>query len=304
MHKNNITVVGSLNMDMVVNIPHIPKIGETISAKTLKKIPGGKGANQAVAAAKLGANVNMIGCVGTDEFGHILMSNLEKEGVQITGIAEETNTSTGLAFINVSDEGDNNIVVVAGANESCSIKHIQKHRNILEKSQILILQLEIPLETVTYTIEMAKELDKMVILNPAPAIKLSDSLLKMVDVLTPNETELEILTDTKIESIDDVKKSAKLLLDKGVKTIIVTMGEKGAVLVNNHDCLHVPVIKVEAMDTTAAGDSFTAALAVGLCEGMSYPDAIEFANKVASIVVTREGAQTSLPTREEVIQLN
>lgn len=300
MKKGKITVIGSLNMDMVVNVPYIPKVGETISGYSFKTIPGGKGANQAVAAAKLNASVYMIGKVGTDQYGEILTNNLKNAGVNVEGVKKEENIHTGLAFINVNNEGNNNIVVVAGANGTCSKRDIDMYKHIIEDSDMIVLQLEIPIDTIIYAVDMAKSMGKTVILNPAPAVKLPDNLLEKVDIITPNETELEILSGSKVESLEDVKTAAKVLLDKKVKSVVVTIGDKGAVMVDEDEFLHVSVQKVDVVDTTAAGDSFTAALAVGLCQGMSYKEAIEFACKVATVVVTREGAQTSLPTIDEV----
>ncbi|MDK2799456.1 MAG: ribokinase [Clostridiales bacterium] len=302
MKKSRITVIGSLNMDLVVNVSHMPKVGETIMGRNFITIPGGKGANQAVAAGKLGADVYMIGKVGTDEYGSVLMDNLKSANVDVSGVKQQENMHTGLAFINVDNSGNNNIVVVSGANGTCSKEDIDTYKNIIQESEIIILQLEIPLDTVIYAVNIAKDLNKTVILNPAPAVQLPDRLLKQVDILTPNETELEILTGIEVNSLDDVEKAARVLLGKGVNAIIVTVGEKGAVMINDSEVLHVPVEKVDVADTTAAGDSFTASLAVGLSQGMNYKEAIEFANKVATVVVTREGAQTSLPTLEEVNQ--
>jgi ribokinase len=289
-------------MDLVVNVSHMPKVGETIMGRNFITIPGGKGANQAVAAGKLGADVYMIGKVGTDEYGSVLMDNLKSANVDVSGVKQQENMHTGLAFINVDNSGNNNIVVVSGANGTCSKEDIDTYKNIIQESEIIILQLEIPLDTVIYAVNIAKDLNKTVILNPAPAVQLPDRLLKQVDILTPNETELEILTGIEVNSLDDVEKAARVLLGKGVNAIIVTVGEKGAVMINDSEVLHVPVEKVDVADTTAAGDSFTASLAVGLSQGMNYKEAIEFANKVATVVVTREGAQTSLPTLEEVNQ--
>lgn len=301
MEKSKILVIGSLNMDLVVNVPYMPKVGETILGHTFKTIPGGKGANQAFAAARLGGNVSLIGNVGNDEYGAQLVNNLNRVGVNVDSVKKQSDTHTGLAFIYVNDDGDNNIVVVSGANKNCSREFVKENIKLIEESEIVILQLEVPLDTVSYVLETAKELRKMVILNPAPAPEyFPEELLRNIDIITPNESELQKLTGIEVNTIDEMVKAAKVLLSKGVKTVIVTCGEKGAIVVEDDNHTHFPVPKVKAIDTTAAGDSFTAAVAVALSEKRSMAYAIEFANRVAAIVVTREGAQTSIPTREEV----
>lgn len=301
MSKGKIMVIGSLNMDLVVNVPYMPKVGETILGYSFKTIPGGKGANQAFAASKLGGEVYMIGKVGTDEYGQMEVESLKSAGVNTQSIEKQAGMHTGLAFIYVNDEGDNNIVVVPGANSMCSKEYIDRHRPLMEECDIIILQLEIPFETVSYAVELAKQMNKTVILNPAPAPDcIPENILEKVDIITPNETELQKITQHETNSLEDIRKAANIILSKGVKTVIVTWGEKGAVLVTENECTHYPVQKVKVVDTTAAGDSFTAAVAVALSEKKGMNEAIEFANKVASIVVTREGAQTSIPQRDEV----
>lgn len=293
-----IAVVGSINMDLVTHVHHLPKAGETIASHRFELIPGGKGANQAVAAARLGGHVSMIGMVGDDENGQIMLGGLTDSHVHIEGIKRQG--TTGMAFINVSDDGENNIVLVPGANALVSTEHIADHLSILKDSDIVLLQLEIPLPVVEYTVKEAARLGKLVILNPAPARELSSELLAHVHTLTPNETELAILTGMPVDTIEEVQAAAKKLLSGGPQRVIVTLGEKGALLVTASETTHVPAFRVEPVDTTAAGDSFTAAFAVGLTQGMTETEAATFASKVAAIVVTRNGAQPSLPTFDEV----
>lgn len=301
MDKKKIAVIGSVNMDIVVNVPYMPAVGETILGYSFKTVPGGKGANQAFTAARLNGDVCMVGKVGMDEFAQPLLDNLKRVGVNVDGIKKQEDTHSGLAFIYVSKEGDNNIVVVPGANGRIFKEDLEQYKGLIEGSDIILLQLEIPLDTVFYAIDIAHEMGKFIILNPAPAPdSIPDSVLKKIDIITPNETELQKLIGSKIDSMESIKEGANVLLSKGVKTVVVTLGDKGAALVTENEFLHFLVPKVETIDTTAAGDSFTAAIAVALSEGRSMEEAIIFAGKVASIVVTREGAQTSIPSRYEV----
>lgn len=295
-----ITVVGSLNMDLVSHVHHLPKAGETISSHDFRLIPGGKGANQAVAAARLGAHVSMIGMVGEDEYGSKLLNSLTEAHVHVEGI--KRSGTTGMAFINVSGDGENNIVLVPGANAQMSVEHIEENLTILEESDVVLLQLEIPLPVVEYTVKKVSGLGKLVILNPAPAPAqaLSPELLQHAHTLTPNETELASLSGMPTATLSEAETAAKKLLASGPKRVIVTLGEKGALLVTAEGATHVPACRVEPVDTTAAGDSFTAAFAVGIAKGMAEEEAAAFASKVAAIVVTRRGAQPSLPTLAEV----
>lgn len=301
MDKARLLVVGSLNMDLVVDVPYMPGVGETVLGRGLKMVPGGKGANQAYAAAKLGGETYMLGCVGSDEYGQILIDSLKSAGVNTQSIGKQTGVNTGTAFIYVNEEGDNSIVVVPGANSTCSKEYIERHKNFIEDCDIIILQCEIPIDVVEYTVDIARRMNRKVILNPAPAPDhFPEEILKKVDILTPNESELHKLTGKKADTLEDIREAAGMLLSKGIKSVIVTWGDKGAVLVEGDSCRHYPVEKVKVVDTTAAGDSFTAAVAVALSEGKSLDEAVKFANKVATIVVTRPGAQTSIPSRDEV----
>lgn len=295
-----ITVVGSLNMDLVTTVKVMPRIGETLIGKDYRQIPGGKGANQADAIAKLGASVKMIGMVGDDGFGRELKLSLEGDGVDVSNIKSVKDSPTGIAVIMVEEQGDNSIVVIPGANFELTPKDIDDSLKALEESDIVVTQLETPMETVKYTMKIARALGKYTILNPAPAAKLDDELISCVDLLTPNETELEVLSGVKIETEADILAGARVLMDKGVKELVVTLGEQGALYVNNEYNQIYPAFKVKPVDTTAAGDSFTAGIAVALSEGKPMGEAIKFASKVGALTVTKEGAQSSLPTRNEV----
>lgn len=297
-----VLVIGSLNLDMTVQVDHTPVVGETILSKRMDTNAGGKGANQACALGKLGADVTILGAVGKDMYADVQMNSLSAANVNTSRILVKEDVGTGLALITVNKEGNNNIIVVSGANATLSPKDIDDNLDIIMKSDIVILQLEIPLETVCYAAKIAKKLGKIVILDPAPAPEnFPEELYAYVDIIKPNETELEILTG--IEHPEDhLEEATEFIRKKGVKDVIVTLGEKGVYMNSAKLGIErVPAISVKAIDTTAAGDSFTAALAVMLAKGKALKDAVEFANYVAAIVVTRKGAQSSIPTLKEVI---
>jgi ribokinase len=295
-----ITVVGSLNMDLVTYTGRMPVKGETIIGKSFRQIPGGKGANQADAIAKLGAKVSMIGSVGSDDMGNTLLESLKNDGVDIAGVKKVKDVATGIASITVDSEGSNCIIVVAGANNLLSEADIDAVRETIKSSYAVVAQLEVPIATVNYSMKLAKQLGKLTILNPAPAAELSEELLANVDILVPNDTELELISGIKIKEQEDIEKAAKALMDKGVKELIVTLGNKGCMHINQAGIKSYPAYKVEAVDTTAAGDSFIGGLAVALSEGKSMEEAICFATAVGALAVTKEGAQSSLPLRSEV----
>jgi ribokinase len=298
-----ILVVGSLNMDLVINVNEMPKSGETIIGKNFEFSPGGKGANQAYAAGKLGGNVCMIGAVGKDSYGEKLIQNLKSVGVNTEGI-KIVDCNTGTAFITVNNVGENSIVVVPGANSMLTKKDIDKNIKLIEDCHIVVMQLEIPIEVVQYVAKLAKEKGKIVILDPAPAPKsLPEELLKDVDFIKPNETELQNLTSINTDSIENIVRAARKLIENGVGKVIVTLGSRGSMLITKETYKHFTVKKVKAVDSTAAGDSFTAAFALNLAKGQTYEKAIEFGNMVSGIVVTRKGAQTSIPTFKEVAEL-
>ena len=294
-----ITVVGSLNMDLVTAVEYTPIVGETIIGSGLDQIPGGKGANQGVTIGKLGGQVNMIGKIGDDDYGKALLSSLKESGVNSEHVSL-SQKSTGLAFIMVNANGDNSIVVIPGANFDIDQKDIREKRDVIKSSDVLVCQLESPLDVIEEALSIAKAEDTFTILNPAPGKELQESILKNVDLLTPNESELEILTGESVTDEKSLLKACEILMSKGIKQLIVTLGEKGSLLVNASGHQRFEAIKVEAVDTTAAGDSFTGALAFALDQGQSIEEAIALATNVAAISVTKKGAQSSLPSLAEV----
>ncbi|WP_411679612.1 ribokinase [Clostridium thailandense] len=303
---NRICILGSINMDLVLRVDRMVKSGETILSKDYKKISGGKGANQAVAAKRLGCNVCFIGKVGDDENGYQLMKVLEKDQIDISNIKYSKSSPTGMAIITVDDSGSNSIIVIPGANMEISEKDIEEAEEIIKNSKLLIAQFETPLESTINAFRVAKANGVTTILNPAPAKKVPDELLKLTDIIIPNETEAFDLTGVKVEDIEGVKKAAKVFVEKGVKFVIITLGERGAALLDDEKLSIVQAHKVKVIDTTAAGDSFIGALASKLqsedkIDFETIERAIKFSNKVSSIVVQRQGAQPSLPHLEEVI---
>ena len=295
----NICVIVSLNMDLVVNVDTMPKPGQTIIGSNFKEVPGGKGANQAVAMARLNGNVSMIGKGGEDGFGQTLINSLKNDKVDTTYI-QTSKGATGVALITVDKNAQNSIVVSPGANFEVKEDDIDNNIEAIKNSDIVVLQLETPLNTIKYALNKAKELNKYTILNPAPAVKLDDEIIKNVDLLTPNETELEIISGVSIETEEDIQKAAQIMIEKGVKELIVTLGSKGSLYINKEKSMFKKAYKVEAVDTTAAGDSYTGALAVALSQDKNIEDAMDFASKVGALSVLKEGAQSSLPTLEDV----
>ncbi|MEA1974298.1 MAG: ribokinase [Bacillota bacterium] len=294
-----ITVLGSLNMDLVTTVKKTPLVGETILGSGLDYIPGGKGANQAVTIGKLGGNIKMIGKIGNDEYGKILLESLSKSSVNIENIYK-SDLSTGLAFIMVNRNGDNSIVVIPGANFDINEEEIIEKKHIIESSNIFVTQLETPLKVVAKGLKIAKDARIRTILNPAPAKELSDSIISTVDILTPNKSELEILSKVKITDDKSLMEASNIMISKGVKNLIVTLGENGSLLVNSEGYEKFNAVKVNAVDTTAAGDSFTGAIAYELDRGSTIRKAIKIATNVAALSVTRKGAQTALPSRNEL----
>lgn len=295
-----ICVVGSLNMDLVVKVDTMPKGGQTLIGSDFKEVPGGKGANQAVAMARLGGVVNMIGKVGTDGFGQTLINALKNDNVNTKYIHTEEG-STGVAMITVDKNAENSIVVAPGANFKVNIEDIDKNIEAIEESDIVVVQLETPLNTIKYTLKKAKELGKYTILNPAPAVKLEDEIIANVDLLTPNESELEILSGVEINNEEDIQKAAQAMIEKGVKELIVTLGSKGSLYINKEKSMFKKAYKVVAVDTTAAGDSYTGALSVAFANDKDIDEAMDFASKVGALSVMKEGAQSSLPRLEDVL---
>lgn len=295
-----ITVVGSLNMDTVIDVDHMPVVGETLLAGDSTLIPGGKGANQAFTIGKLGGDVTILGAVGADSYGEILCESLSSVGVHTEHLKHVEGVSTGNAIITVNKEGNNSIIVMQGANKCVDLDYIDQKMDVIEQSDIVIFQLEIPIETVLYTAQKAKALGKIVILDPAPAqANLPIELLQCVDIIKPNETELGILLQDPLAH-QNLAHSTDRLLEAGIEHVLVTLGGDGAYLKSaNQTDRRFYTQDVPVVDTTAAGDSFTAAVALGLANGQDLESAIEFADKVATIAVTRKGAQSSIPSMEE-----
>lgn len=295
-----ILVVGSSNTDMVINSAHLPAPGETIIGSSFFMNPGGKGANQAVAAARLGGHVTFICKTGNDIFGKQAAEIFENEGIDTSYLLEDPANPSGVALITVDDNGENTIVVASGSNGTLSRVDIEHSKNVIENASVVLMQLEIPLDTVQYVAATAREKNVRVILNPAPACELPLVLMKNISIITPNEREAEMLTGIAVHNFDTAKEAAKLISSKGVETVIITLGPKGALVYDGGKFEHVPSVEVKAVDTTAAGDVFNGALAVALNEGKEILEATSFACKAAAISVTRKGAQSSAPFRKEL----
>ncbi|CAA9480180.1 MAG: Ribokinase [uncultured Segetibacter sp.] len=297
--KPSIVIVGSSNTDMVIKADHLPAPGETILGGTFFMTQGGKGANQAVAAARLNGQVTFVAKIGADVFGKQSVQLYKDDGIDTSYITTDENSPSGVALITVDNNGENCITVAPGANGTLSVDDISNAQAVFENASIILMQLEIPLETVEYVANLAKAANTKLVLNPAPARTLSDELLSKVSIITPNKKEAEMLTGIKISGIDSAKEAAKILAGKGIETAIVTMGPEGALIFHNNAFEVVPAVKVKASDTTAAGDVFNGALVVALSEGKEMIQAVRFANAAAAISVTRLGAQASAPRRSE-----
>ena len=298
--SKSIIVVGSSNTDMVIQTNKFPVPGETLLGGKFFLFPGGKGANQAVAAARLGGLVTFIAKVGNDIFGEQALQQFKNEGILTEFIISDPSNPSGVALITVDAKGENTIVVAQGANGALTSEDIQKANKEFENTSIVLMQLEIPLDAVIHTAKLATQHGKKVILNPAPARQLPDTLLKELFIITPNESETEALLGIEITDMNAVHAAAKKLHDKGVAHVIITLGSEGAYLYNAEGGQHIPTTKVKPEDSTAAGDVFNGALAVAISEGKSVSEAIQFANRAAAISVTRMGAQASAPFRNEL----
>ncbi|OFX61653.1 MAG: ribokinase [Bacteroidetes bacterium GWB2_41_8] len=300
MQPKKILVVGSSNTDMVIKTNNFPAPGETILGGRFLMNAGGKGANQAVAAVRLGGLVTFVGKIGDDIFGKQAVQQLEDEGINVDFVAVDPENPSGVAMITVDRKGENSIVVAPGSNGTLNPADFDKSLTELDESEFVLMQLEIPIPTVEHIARMATQKHKKVALNPAPAAQLSDELLKNLYIITPNETEAELLTGIKVTDQQSALKAATQLHEKGVEVVIITMGAAGAFLFVNGSSEIIPAPKVEAVDTTAAGDTFNGALVVALSEGKTIQESITFANKAAAISVTRIGAQASVPYRKEI----
>ena len=295
--KKTLLVIGSLNMDLVVTAPCHPEIGETITANDFHTFPGGKGANQAVAAARLGGNVKMIGKLGCDPFGDQLFDSITRNGVDATFVTRDPQTPTGVALITVDQQGENTILIVAGANGRVTVTDVQAAAPAFTDAAILLLQHELPQAAVEQAIHMGKAHGLKIVLNPAPARELSDELLAEIDYLVPNESELSLLS-----GLNSLEASIRMLLSRGVQRLIVTLGGDGAILATPQQQIHVPAFCIEPVDTTAAGDAFLGAFTVALSEGADLREAARRGNAAGALTATKPGAQPSLPTRQELEQ--
>lgn len=295
-----ILVIGSANMDMVIQTSHFPKPGETIIGGDFSLIPGGKGANQAVAAARLGGSVCFISQLGTDVFGETNLENFKKEGIDISQIRQNPHQPSGVALITVDGKGENTIIVAPGANHHIREEDIQAAEKHFLEADVILIQLEIPLSVVLASLQMAKKFDKKLILNPAPATDLGPEYYDGLYMLTPNETEAELLTGIKIIDERSAKAASAVLISKGVSNVILTMGASGAYVYSENYHGLLPTEKVKAIDTTAAGDTFNGALAVALGQGKGINDAVHFAMQAATFSVQRLGAQSSIPHLREL----
>ncbi len=301
----HIVVVGSLNMDLVVQVPTIPAPGETVLGNNFATIPGGKGANQAVAAARLGANVSLIGRVGNDAFGEQLLANAQHEGIDVSHVGRDETAASGVAMIAVDAKGQNSIAVASGANYRLTADLVREAWASFAKVDLLVMPLETPLETIETAVSLANQSGTKVILNPAPAQHLPPHILAGVDVLVPNEPETSQLTGMPINTKAETQLAAKQLLKLGVGSVVLTLGSRGALVLDEATNQFSAVVPypVTVVDTTAAGDAFVAGLAVGLGEGKSLVEAAQFANAVGALAVTKKGAQPGMPRREEVNHL-
>jgi len=300
MSKPKVVVVGSSNTDMIIKLNKIPAPGETVIGGEFSTAAGGKGANQAVAAARAGGDVAFIACVGEDMFGQQAIDGFVSDQINVDYVYKDESAASGVAFIFVDKKGENSIAVASGANYQLLPEHISKAEEAVTSAEILVMQLETPVETITAAAKLAKENGVKVILNPAPAQPLDDELLQNISILTPNEGEAELLTGVNVGDETSAENAANLLLDKGLEAVLITLGPKGVFLGTRRECKMVPGFSVEAIDTTAAGDVFNGALAIGLGENKSFDEAIRFANAAAALSVTKLGAQPSAPTRKEI----
>jgi ribokinase len=295
-----IVVVGSANMDMVVRCKRFPRPGETVLGTAFNMFPGGKGANQAVAASKLGADVHFIGKMGADLFRARLLESLIGDGVHTEHILEDPTEPTGVAMISVDGTGENEIVVVSGSNMRLMPAEIEAQRALIRTADVLLLQLEVPIETVHTAARIGQEEGCTVVLNPAPASSLPDGICDSVDYLTPNESEASILTGIEVTDKASAEQAGWILIDRGARSVVITLGEAGAVLVEPARTKLFPAVRTTVVDTTGAGDAFNGALAFALASGYGIDDAIDLGNRVASYSVSHDGAQTSLPVFADV----
>ena len=307
MAGHGISVWGSLNIDLTVRVQAFVRPGQTVPGQSFHTFTGGKGGNQAVAAARLGADVRMIACVGDDLYGEMYRDVLRREGVDVSCLSIKRDASTGTALIEVEDSGENRIVVVAGANARLTTAAAVRYSEVLSQSAYLLMQLETPMVGVLAAAEAARSAGVTVIMDPAPVRPLDEALLRLCDYVTPNETELQALTGMPVGTLEQAERACRELLARGAGAVVNKRGAEGALYVDRDGAFHVPAFAVKAVDTTAAGDTFNAALAVGLDGGMSVREALRFANAAAGLSTTGLGAQTAMPdwnSVEDTIRYN
>ncbi|WP_210452205.1 ribokinase [Pantoea ananatis] len=301
MSKNaKLAVLGSINADHILNLAHFPRPGETVIGQKYQIAFGGKGANQAVAAGRAGANIAFIACVGADDIGERICQQLAQDNIDTHPVEAVEGESTGVAMIFVNGEGENNIGIYSGANAALTPQYVERHQHVIAQADALLMQLESPLDSVLAAATLARQHQTRVILNPAPATKLSDDLLALIDIITPNETEAEILTGIAVNNDDDAARAAAALHEKGIATVLITLGRRGVWLSENGKGQRIAGFEVNAVDTIAAGDTFNGAFITARLEGKAMHDAVRFAHAAAAIAVTRSGAQPSVPWRAEI----
>jgi len=295
-----LAVLGSINADHILNLAHFPRPGETVIGKQYQIAFGGKGANQAVAAGRAGADISFIACVGADDIGERIRQQLQQDRIDTAPVETVADESTGVAMIFVNGEGENNIGIYSGANAALTPARVAQHQQVIADADALLMQLESPLESVLAAAKIARAQQTQVILNPAPATALSDELLALIDIITPNETEAEILTGIAVKSDEDAARAAAALHAKGIATVLITLGRRGVWLSEQGNGVRIPGFSVQAIDTIAAGDTFNGAFITARLEGVAMHDAVRFAHAAAAIAVTRPGAQPSVPWRTEI----
>ena len=297
----NIVVVGSINMDLVVRTPHLPVPGETVLGEDLQTLPGGKGANQAVAAARLGAHTTMLGCIGQDIFGTQLRENLSGAGVDCSHLCVKQDSASGVALIGIDGEtAENSIIVAGGANRLLSKHELRAAEKVIENADVVVFQLEIPLEAVEEGLKLARKHGKNTILNAAPMCELSDALLANVDILIVNRTETAQLSGMPVVEMEDIEQASAVLFARGIKTIVVTLGSKGSYFIDSTHRTYLPAYPVKSVDTVGAGDAFVGAFAVGTADGMAPDELLKFCNACGGLATTTVGAQNSVPSRNEI----
>lgn len=297
---NNIIVIGSSNVDFFMKMERLPKLGETVTDCTFMQVFGGKGANQAVGAARAGGKVTFVNCVGDDQFAGIMIDNFRKDGINTECVFREKDIASGAALIMIDSRGNNYLSVAPGANYRLKKSHIDKAKDVIRDAEVVLLQYEVLPETLEYIIKVCHGLGKKIVLNLAPARPIGEEYLKKISILIVNEVEAEFLTGRNVSSSDEVEEAAAALVDIGIETVIITLGKEGSYIAAPGKKVKIPAFRVVAQDTTAAGDVYCGSLCVALVEGKSLSEAVRFANAASAISVTRLGAQPSAPTRKEI----